>query len=214
MTPLSYFNVLLFIMQGRRNAFHRFEHLLRLGEPKIAKQDTKFRLLIKPEERLVITLCFLACGEDQQILSFSFRIGKSTVSMIIAKTTEAIYSSLRDEYLKVPCTSQAWLEISKDFENIWNFPYCVGALDGKHIKIQCPRLSGSLYHNCKGFFNIVVLAACFAKYCFTLFDLGQYGSNNDSGLLMNPKMTQLFQNEKLNISSLLHINNFPINTVP
>ena len=67
---------------------------------------------------MVVTLHFLACGEDQQTLSFNFRIGKSTVSMIIAEITEAIYSSLRDEYLKVPCTFQVWLEISKDFENM------------------------------------------------------------------------------------------------
>ena len=192
----------------------RFEHLLQLVGPKIAKQGTKFRSLIKPEERLVITLRFLACGQDQQSLSFSFRTGKSNVSMIIAETTEAIYSSLRDEYLKLPCSSPAWLEISKDFENIWNFPHCIRALDGKRIRIQCPRLSGSLYHKYRGYFSIVLLAVCNAKYCFTLFDLGQYGSSNDSRVLIKSKMNELFENEKLNIPSASHINNFPINPVP
>ena len=38
---------------------------------------------------------FLACGEDQETFSFSLGIGKSTVSKIIAETTEAAYSSLR-----------------------------------------------------------------------------------------------------------------------
>lgn len=115
----------------------RFEHLLRVVGPKIAKQGTKFRSSIKPKERLVITLRFLACGEDQQTLILSFRIDKSTASMIIAETTEAIYLSLRDEYLRVPCSCQAWLQISKDFENTWNFPHCIRVLDGKHIRIQC-----------------------------------------------------------------------------
>ena len=192
----------------------RFEHLLRLAGPKIAKQGTKFRSSVKPKERLVITLRFLACGEDQQTLSLSFRIDKSTASMIIAETTEAIYSSLRDEYLRVPCSSQAWLQISKDFENTWNFPHCIGVLDGKHIRIQCQRLSGSRYNNCKGYFSIVLLAVCDAKYCFTLFDLRKYGSNNDSGVLMKSRMSELFENEKLNIPSASHINNFPINPVP
>ena len=76
----------------------RFEHLLQLVRPKIAKQDIKFRSsIIKPEERMVKSSSFLACGENQQTLSFSFRIGKLTVSMIIAERIEAIYSSFRDE---------------------------------------------------------------------------------------------------------------------
>ena len=28
---------------------------------------------------------------------------------------------------------------------------------------------------------MVFLAVCDAKYCFTMFDVGQYGSNNDNG---------------------------------
>ena len=35
---------------------------------------------------------------------------------------------------------------------------------------------------------MVLLAVCDAKYCFTMFDVGQYGSNNDSGVLLNSKM--------------------------
>ena len=46
---------------------------------------------------MVKSSSFLACGENQQTLNFSFRIGKLTVSMIIAERIEAIYSSLRDE---------------------------------------------------------------------------------------------------------------------
>ena len=94
---------------------------------------------------------FLASGEDQQSLSFSFRIAKSTIRQIIKETTEAIYSSLKDEYLTIPCSQNEWQKIAEDFENLLNFPHCIGALDGKHIRIECPSLSGSLYHNYKGF---------------------------------------------------------------
>ena len=46
----------------------------------------------------------------------------------------------------------------------------------------------SQYHDYKGFFSLVLLAICDANYCFTLFDVGQYGSNNDSGVLIHSNM--------------------------
>ena len=112
-------------------------------------------------------------------LSFSFRIGKATVSKIISETCDAIYTVLKDTYLSPPQSKEEWLEISSKFEELWDMPHVIGCLDGKRSRIECPNLSGTLYHNYKGFFSIVLLAICDANYCFTLFDLGQFGSNND-----------------------------------
>ena len=50
-----------------------------------------------------------------------------------------------------------------------------------------PKHSGSLWHNDKGFFNLVLLAICDAQYCFSFVDVGEYGSNNDSGIFLNQK---------------------------
>ena len=57
----------------------------------------------------------------------------------------------------------------------------------------------SLYHNYKGLLSIVLLAACDADYCFTLFDIGSYGSNNDSGVLATSLIGQLLENGNMKL---------------
>ena len=178
---------------------NRFEHLLTLVAPRIGKRTTQLREPISAAQRLALTLRYLATGKSQQSLSFSFRIGKSTVSKIVSETSLAIYESLRDPFIKHPSSKEEWLSISSSFEESWNFPHCLGAIDGKHIRIECPQLSGTNYYNYKGFYSIILLAICDSNYCFTLFDLGHYGSNNDSGVLARSKMGEVFETDGLNI---------------
>ena len=58
-------------------------------------------------------------------------------------------------------------------------------MDGKHICSEYPKLSGSLYHNYKGVYSMVLLTVCDVDNSFTMYDIGSYGSNNDSGVLAN-----------------------------
>ena len=146
-----------------------------------------------------MTLHFLATGDSQQSLSFSFRIGKATISKIIAETCDAIFTVLKETYLSPSESEEEWLKISEQFKKDWNMPHVIGCVDGKHIRVECPRLSGTLYYNYKGFFSIVLMAICDANYCFTLFDLGQYGSNNDSGVLANSNMGEMFDDNLLHV---------------
>ena len=176
----------------------RFAHLNSLVRDKIVRQNTSSREAISPEERLVVTLRFLASGDSQQSLSYSFRIGRITVSRIVSETSQAIFQSLH-EYLRGPTSADEWKNIATGFEEQWNFPHVIGALDGKHVRIECPKKSGTLYHNYKSFFSLVLLAMCDADYCFTFFDLGQYGSNNDSGVLASSKMGQAFEADEINL---------------
>ena len=127
------------------------------------------------------------------------RVGKATVCKIVSETSLVIYNALKQPYLKHP-SSKEWLGISSGFEDSWNFPHCLRAIDGKHIRIECPKLTGSYYYNYKGFYSIILLVICDSNYCFTLFDLGHYGSNNDSGVLAKSEMGELIETQKIGIT--------------
>lgn len=81
----------------------------------------------------------------------------------------------------------------------WNFPSCLGALDGKHMAIECPGYSGSEYYNYKGFFSIVLMAMCDASYCFTLVDVSNYWKDNDAHIFNNSDMGKAFLGDEMNI---------------
>ena len=103
-------------------------------------------------------------------------MGKTTVSNIVTETSNAIYQVLNEKYLSAQHTKEEWLKISQEFKENWNMPQTIGCIDGKHIRIVCPNLTGTQYYNYKGFFSIVVMAVCDASYCFTMTDLGNMGA--------------------------------------
>lgn len=82
-------------------------------------------------------------------------------------------------------TKQEFNNISLDFFNQWQFPNCLGAIDGKHIRIKCPANSGSQYYNYKGYFSIVLQGVVDANYSFLCVDIGAYGTNSDGGTFQN-----------------------------
>ena len=123
----------------------RFDHLLGLVTPLITKKDARFRKAIPACERLALTLRFLATGESQISLSFQFKIGRATVSKFLAETSVAISKVSFEEYMDAPSTLEECKHIADSFEDIWNMPHVIGAIDGKHIRLKCPKNTGSLY---------------------------------------------------------------------
>lgn len=205
--PKSYFNYL-------RINEEMFNTLLEKIRPRIQKQDTMMRCALPVKLKLEVTLRYLATGDSFKTLQYIYRVGKSTICAFLPEVLHAIFEELQ-EYIKVPREESQWKKIVHGFGNIWNFPSCIGAIDGKHIVIQCPSNSGSDYFNYKGTFSILLLALVDHEYNFTCIDIGSYGSNCDAGIFAKSSLKKALEENKLNVPKdcvILGDEAFPLQT--
>ncbi|KAM3924778.1 uncharacterized protein RB166_008129 [Leptodactylus fuscus] len=146
-------------------------------------QDTIMRKALSPTERLVITLRFLATGESFASLHLQFRVGISTISGVVRSTCHLIWQHLQPIAMPSP-TQEIWLQSAAGFQSVANFPNCIGAVDGKHVRVQKPPHSGSHFFNYKKYFSVVLMAVADATYRFRAIEVGAYGSTGDSRALL------------------------------
>ncbi|XP_045766197.1 protein ALP1-like [Maniola jurtina] len=179
-----------------RMSVSSFECLLKSLEPHIRKNYTNMRNPVEPVEMLGITLRYLGSGNSITDLHFKFKRGKSTIAYIIQRVCRAIWTNLlRDNIPEL--TTESFQTIARGFDVKANFPQCVGAIDGKHIRVCNPANSGSLFFNYKAFFSIVLLAIVDSNYKFVFVDIGAYGKECDSTILQNSKLYELMINNNL-----------------
>ena len=114
------------------------------------------------------------------------------------ETCELMWNDLKAVCIPEP-TEDSWRNIAKGFEQYSNFPNCLGAIDGKHIRIIQPFDSGSLYYNYKSYFSMVLLAVCDSNYMFTFVDIGSYGKASDSSIYKESELFKKIETRSLNI---------------
>ncbi len=118
--------------------------------------------------------------------------------MVIRDTCKAISMALAD-FIEPPKMEDDWRRVAADFQRSWNFPNCIGAIDGKHVQIKAPNTSGSLYWNYKHTFSTVLLAVCDADYCFLYIDYGSYGQAGDAGIFSSSALGKALESKALNL---------------
>ncbi|XP_050676764.1 uncharacterized protein LOC126973480 [Leptidea sinapis] len=184
--------------QTVHNFTQEFENLCSLLSDKIKKCDTKYREAITVNERVLITLRFLATGDSYSSLQYLFRVTKQSISRIVPEVCDAIIEALSD-YVKIPSTEEEWLAISKEFENKWNFPHAIGAMDGKHVMLQAPINSGTDYDNYKQFPSIVLFGLVDASYNFLCVNVGSKGRISDGGVFKSTTLYKKLEKKELNV---------------
>lgn len=119
---------------------------------------------IEPPKKLALTLRFLATGDSFGTLAHLFRVGQSTVRVIIADVTEAISAHPElNKLVQFPSTEEEFYSTSKDFFDMFQFPNVVGAVDDTHIKILKPATDPASYFDYKKNYSIHLQAVCDSK---------------------------------------------------
>jgi len=105
--------------------------------------------------------------------------------------------------LQLPSSPTEWTNRANLFEKQWNFPHCLGSMDGKHIPLQSPIKSGNDYFNYKGFFSIVLFALVDSDYNFMYANIGCQGRISDDDVFKNCDIFKKIENKSLGVPSAL-----------
>ncbi|XP_064093977.1 uncharacterized protein LOC135206562 [Macrobrachium nipponense] len=136
-----------------RNFTRIKEELFNKIAESVKKKLTFWRRPIEPDLHVAITLCYLATGESYKSLAFQFRVVADTVCGIVPETCMAIVAAYGDEVEQSSMTPEQWKEVVHSFEEYWNFPHTLGAIDKKLIRTQISVKGGTQYYNHKRFYS-------------------------------------------------------------
>jgi hypothetical protein len=133
----------------------------------IQKQDTHLRVAIPVEKRVAVALHILKSCCDPSTVGDLYGVGESTARMLLHEFCDAVKKTLKPTFLKFP-TEEVLQCYVQQFENRWDFPGTIGALDGSHISILRPDYCGTDYFNYKKYFSVVLMAVADPDYKFWL----------------------------------------------
>ena len=131
-------------------------------------------------------------------LAFEFRMGDSTVSLVLKETAQILRDILQSLNMPQPTVVQFKKTAAKYHSN-WNFPQCLGAIDGNHVCIICLAHAGTKYFNYKSYYSILLLEEADATYEFTIIDVGDYEMHSDGDTFRSSRVFQMVRNKNLNI---------------
>ena len=173
-----------------------FKMILNRLAPFLKKQDVTEQA-VTPEERLGIALYKLSRGDYYNTISEMTGWGLTTVRNITLEVCNLIITHLWNDFVTFPSNEQEILDLIVDMEELWQFPYAFGAIDGTHISIKCPFGGAEAkkeYYNFKIFYSIVVMSMVDAKCRFLWASAGFPGNTHDATIFKATAMYEHLSN--------------------
>jgi len=136
-------------------------------------------------------------------------MGRSTVSGIVEGVCEALWKNLQSVVMPEP-NEEIWRASEKVFKEKWNFPHCVAAIDGKHVRIKAPPHRGSEFFSYKNYHSVVLLTLVDANKRSLTVDVGQYGRVSDGNVFANSIIAMRLARSNIGLSPDENLGDVPL----
>ena len=159
------------------------------------------------QQKLLITLRYLATGNFQRVDGDLCGVSQATVSRVVNETVRKI-AKMSPQYIVFPTEGELVFQQAR-FMQLHRFPSVVGVLDCTHVPIKNPGgENGELFRNRKGFFSFNVQAVSNAEGHFTNIVCRWPGSTHDSTIFNNSRLCSQMENGNIR-GVLLGDNGYP-----
>ena len=132
------------------------------------------------KKTLRVTLSYLCTSDSQVTYGPKHKISPTTMGNL--DHFGNLSGKMLCPFIKAPTSKKEWLDNAIEFDNRWDFPHSLGALDVNYIITQAASRSGSTFFSSKKSFSIVLLAVCNTNFEFTLADIDEAGQQSDGGI--------------------------------
>jgi hypothetical protein len=122
----------------------------------------------------------------------------SILGLVLKETVQFLRDVLQSLNMPQP-TVEKFKKIAEKYHSIWNFPQCLGAIDGKYVRIICPAHADTKFFNCKSDYSILLPEQADATCEFTIIVVGVYGMQSDGGTFRSSRVFQMMKSRNLNI---------------
>lgn len=92
-------------------------------------------------KRLAATLYYFAAAMSLRAVADSYKFGPSTTCQIVSDVCQAIWDALKNDFVAFPFRAKSKKGSQMISGGFGTFPLtqmCLGAIDGKHIRITAP----------------------------------------------------------------------------
>ncbi|XP_055376978.1 uncharacterized protein LOC129609123 [Condylostylus longicornis] len=179
----------------------QFRYLVVKLAPIITKKEPqRKKKSFSAEERLAISLKYLATGEFHSCKHYCFKASQNVIQTMITDICLAIYETLHNDYIKSPKTADEWREISQGFTKESKLPNCTGSLIARHILFKRPKQPNVRYNPKHVDDKTMILMAIVDAYMnFIYVDIGQRSFLEDRTIFESSLLKERIESGSLNL---------------